>query len=61
MTSIFWMILGLGVAIPGTIVLIVNMVLSLVAKDNYTLDLKKIGMVYFITLLGYATVFGIEV
>ncbi|MMZ43524.1 hypothetical protein D1872_50760 [compost metagenome] len=60
MTTAFWLILGLGLAIPGTIVLIINMVLSLVAANNYSLDIKRVALVYFVTLLGYAITFGIR-
>jgi len=61
MNTAFWLILGLGVAIPGTLVLIINIVLSLLASDNYKLNLKQLGLVYVVTILGYAITFGLGV
>lgn len=60
MTTVFWLILGIGVAIPGTIVILTNLTLAMIAKDNYSLNLKQVAVVYFITLLAYATIFGVR-
>jgi hypothetical protein len=60
MTSVFWLIIGIGLAVPATLVLITNILLSIRAKDNYTLDLKRVGLVYLVALIGYAITFGLE-
>ena len=52
--------LGLGIALPATLVLIFNFVIKMTAGDNYNLDLTKIAILYVVALLGWATLFGIK-
>ena len=59
-TNLFWVMLGLGIALPATLVLIFNFVIKMTAGDNYNLDLTKIAILYVVALLGWATLFGIK-
>jgi hypothetical protein len=57
-TNIFFIILGLGVAIPFSIVLLINLSLKIVLGGSYEVELKKVGIVYLVALLGWSTFFA---
>jgi len=57
---IFWIILGLGLAIPSTLVLAINLILKAVNGDKYEINLFQTFKVYSISLIGWATTFGIR-
>lgn len=58
--DIFWMILGVGIALPTTLILIHNVWLKAKEGDNYELNLSQLGKVYFIALLGWAIALGVK-
>jgi hypothetical protein len=60
-TDVFLKLVAVGIALPCTVILIFNFIVSLKSSDNYTLDLKKMGIMYLLALLGWAIVFGVEV
>ena len=60
-TQIFWNIIGLGLAIPSTIVLIFNLSVKARAGDNYQIDVSKTFLLYTLCLLGWAIFFGVVV
>lgn len=60
LNSVFWMILGLGIAIPFTVVAFFNISIKIKNPDSYDLNLGKLAVVYTLALLGWALVFGIR-
>jgi hypothetical protein len=57
--SLFFLIIGLGLAVPGTLLLIFTVTMSFTAGDKFELNMKKLIAVYLVTLLGFAITFGI--
>jgi L-cystine uptake protein TcyP (sodium:dicarboxylate symporter family) len=53
------LIVGLGISIPLTAVLIISIIVKLASGDNYQLDLTKLFKIYLGALLGWALVMGI--
>lgn len=58
--SVFWHILSLGIAIPGTLILIANLYTKIKAADKYQLQAYKLVLMYLSTLIGWAVTFGIR-
>jgi len=58
--TVFWLVLGLGIAIPFSAVAVFNIFLSMAKGDNYELDLKRLGIIYLIALVGWAITFGVR-
>ena len=59
-TAAFFQILGLGIAIPATIIIVFNLSVKAMKGEEYQLSLKVLAIVYFTGLLGYAITFGIK-
>lgn len=59
LSAMFWKILGLGVSIPCTLIIIMNLGIKAISGDSYELSLKRVGILYFIALLGWAIYFGV--
>lgn len=59
-TSLFWMIIGLGIAVPSTLLLIFNLFTKAIAGENYQLSLQKVASLYLIALVGWGILFGIQ-
>lgn len=59
-SSLFWEILGMGIALPATYVFIHNVWLKSKEGDNYELNLPQLSRVYFIALLGWAIALGVS-
>ena len=59
-TKLFFQILGLGAALPCTLVVLVNLYLFMWHGPKYELHLDKFLVYYSIALVGWATVFGIK-
>ena len=57
---IFWLILGLGLATPATLVIITNLILKAVNGDKYEISLSQTFKVYLVALIGWAMTFGIS-
>lgn len=56
--EMFGVILGLGLAIPCTGILILNLLVKAFNGDNYQLDLGGLGKVYLLALLGWSLFIG---
>jgi hypothetical protein len=54
-------VLGLGLAIPCTGIVLINSCIKIIAGKNYELDIKKVGYFYMIALLGWFLVFGVRI
>jgi hypothetical protein len=52
--QLFVLIVSLGLAIPFTGILIINLSLKLIAGDNYELNMLKLGKVYGVSLVSWA-------
>jgi uncharacterized membrane protein YccC len=50
------LIVGLGLSIPLTAVLIISIIVKLASGDNYQLDMTKLFRIYLGALLGWALV-----
>lgn len=50
------LIVGLGISIPLTAVLIISIIVKLASGDSYQLDLTKIFTIYLGALLGWALI-----
>jgi hypothetical protein len=57
--SLFFLIIGLGLAVPGALLLIFTVTMSFTAGDKFELNMKKLIAVYLVTLLGFAITFGV--
>jgi len=53
-SSIFWIILSLGVAIPTTFSVIITLVTKLVAGESYSINIPTLFKIYLIALLSWA-------
>jgi len=58
--EVFWEILGLGLAIPTWAVLLYNLGVAARSGGSYLLDLKKVGILYFVGLIGVSLFFGVR-
>lgn len=56
---VFWTILGLGISIPATVVLVHNLSIKAREGEEYQLQLRNLAVVYAVDLLGIAILFGI--
>lgn len=54
------MIIGLGLAIPSTIIILANLVEKLMLGDLYKIDFSKISIIYLVALIGWFVIFGIN-
>jgi hypothetical protein len=54
--NLLLLIVALGVAIPLTCVMILNITIKLVSGDNYNLDLAKLFKIYVGALVAWAVV-----
>lgn len=51
---IFWQILGLGTAFPTFLIILYNLAIKATVGEKYVVDLRRMGILYFIGLLGTA-------
>lgn len=58
--NIFWIIMGVGIAIPSTLILIHNVWLKAKEGDNYELKIGQLGKLYFVALMGWAIAIGVR-
>jgi hypothetical protein len=54
LNPLFWIIIGLGIAIPASITIIINISIKLKVGDDYEFSLVSLFKVYLIALLGWA-------
>jgi hypothetical protein len=54
LNSMFWIIVGLGLALPSTVTIVINIGIKLKAGDSYEFSLGSLFRVYLISLLGWA-------
>ena len=52
--QMFLSILGLGVAIPFTLVMLINIIIKVREGSSYQIDMLSLGKVYITALLGWA-------
>jgi uncharacterized membrane protein len=55
---LFWVIIGLGIAVPATFTIIVNISFKLRNGDNYEFSLVGLFKVYLIALIGWGIFFS---
>lgn len=58
--NVFWVILGLGIAIPSTLLILFNLFTKAIAGENYELKIDKLGIYYLVTIVGWAVAMGIR-
>lgn len=58
-TFLFWKILGLGLAIPSTIIVLSTIFIA-ATQENYTPEAKKIIGYYLAAILGWAIGLGLS-
>lgn len=54
------LILGLGVAIPSTLVVLITIITKCVAGNNYEIKLNQLAISYVAALIGWFITFGIR-
>jgi len=52
--QIFLIIIGLGLAIPSTVIIVFNLLVKWRAGNEYELSLASLAKIYFVALLGWA-------
>jgi hypothetical protein len=50
--------MGLGIAIPFTLVIVINMIIKVREGDKYQLNIVSLGKVYLVALFGWALFFS---
>jgi hypothetical protein len=53
---VFWLVIGLGIVIPTTAILILNLLLKAKNGDNYNLSGLKVAVLYAISIVGWAII-----
>lgn len=53
-------ILGLGIAIPSTFVVLITILTKAIVGSNYEIKLSQVSIYYLIALIGWAITFGIR-
>ena len=55
---IFWYIMGLGLALPCTALIVFNLTIKAKYGDEYELKLLNLGIMYLIALFGWSIFIG---
>lgn len=53
-------ILGLGIAIPASLIVLITIITKAVAGNNYTIKLSHLAISYLTAVLGWAITFGLR-
>jgi hypothetical protein len=56
--SLFWIIIGLGIGIPATVTIIINVITKVISGDNYDLSVVSLFKVYLVALIGWSIFFS---
>lgn len=55
---LFWIIVGLGLAIPATATILINMTIKIREGDNYQISIIDMFKVYLVALIGWGIFFS---
>ena len=58
--SIFWQILGMGIAIPFSFITLLTICMKILAKKDFQIDVIKVLLCYTIAVLGWSIAYGIK-